>query len=85
MAILPGLVNAHVHLDFSDLAAPLGQPNSGLVPWIRCVMDYRRHWSGAGPRSVRARSGRERSAGVTTLGDIAQADWPIEGEAAAPP
>lgn len=85
VAILPGLVNAHVHLDFSDLAAPLGQPNSGLVPWIRCVMDYRRHSSGAGPRSVALGLAESVRAGVTTLGDIAQADWPIEGAAAAPP
>ena len=84
VAILPGLVNAHVHLDFSDLPAPLGEPKSGLVPWIPRVMDYRRHSSGAGPRSVALGLAESVRGGVTTLGDIAQADWPIGAAAGIP-
>ena len=42
VAILPGLVNAHTHLDLSDLAKPLGERGIGLVDWIRQVIDYRR-------------------------------------------
>ncbi len=84
VAILPGLVNAHVHLDFSDLAAPLGEPKIGLAPWLRRVIDYRRHSSGGGPRSVALGLAESVRCGVTTLGDIAQPDWPIEAAAAAP-
>ena len=35
VAILPGLVNAHTHLEFSDLTEPLGEPGIGFPQWIR--------------------------------------------------
>jgi cytosine/adenosine deaminase-related metal-dependent hydrolase len=84
VAILPGLINAHAHLDFSDLAAPLGEPKIGLTPWLRRVMVYRRQSMGAGPQSVLIGLAESTRCGVTALGDIAQADWPIEAAAAAP-
>jgi cytosine/adenosine deaminase-related metal-dependent hydrolase len=48
VAILPGLVNAHTHLEFSGLAAPLGAPGMGMVDWIDRVIQYRREGSGFG-------------------------------------
>ena len=41
VALLPGLVNAHTHLEFSDLEAPLGEPGMALPQWIRAVLAYR--------------------------------------------
>lgn len=41
LAVLPGLVNAHTHLEFSDLREPL-KPPSPFPDWIRSVVTYRR-------------------------------------------
>ena len=94
-AILPGLVNAHSHLDFSDLMAPLGEQGIGFVAWIRRAMQFRRTGN-----MVEQENSRELTApgrcpitlgfneslryGVTTLGDIAQPGWPVEKNAGAP-
>jgi aminodeoxyfutalosine deaminase len=42
VAIVPGFVNAHTHLEFSDLEQPLGQPGMSLPGWIREVIACRR-------------------------------------------
>ncbi len=40
-AVLPGLINSHCHLEFSDLNEPI--PSSDLFPdWIRRLLDYRK-------------------------------------------
>ena len=40
-AILPGLVNAHTHLEFSDLDEPLGTAGMSFPDWIRAVVERR--------------------------------------------
>src|SRR5262245_10891343 len=42
VAILPGLVNPHTHLEFSDLPQPLGTPGIAFADWIRLVVKNRR-------------------------------------------
>ncbi|WP_153559255.1 amidohydrolase family protein [Roseimaritima sediminicola] len=42
VALMPGLVNAHTHLEFSDLTTPLGRPGNRLPDWISAVVRYRR-------------------------------------------
>ena len=37
-AIIPGLVNAHTHLEFSDLTNPLGEPGINFTDWIRLIV-----------------------------------------------
>jgi cytosine/adenosine deaminase-related metal-dependent hydrolase len=103
VAILPGLVNAHTHLEFSGLTKPLGEPAVGFADWIRCVIEYRNKAAeilleqnclsdtstphpnplpkGEGTFYCHLRAvekGLKECAryGVTTIGEIAQPDWP---------
>ncbi|HEY1785528.1 MAG TPA: amidohydrolase family protein, partial [Pirellulales bacterium] len=74
VAILPGLVNAHTHLEFSDLTEPLGTPGMPLPHWIRAVLAAR------GPQQNSAaaiRQGLQESlaAGTTALGEIVTSGW----------
>jgi aminodeoxyfutalosine deaminase len=76
--ILPGLVNAHTHLEFSDLERPL-DADGGLPGWIAKVVALRRArptGDAAEARLVAAfRAGvtESLSLGVTTIGEIATA------------
>ena len=83
-AIIPGLVNAHAHLDFSDLPEPLGQPGIAMVDWIRLVVEFRRQAAGRNRRPIELGLGESLRCGTTTLGDIAQPGWPIDQVAASP-
>ncbi|MEN6458176.1 MAG: amidohydrolase family protein [Thermoguttaceae bacterium] len=76
VAILPGLVNAHAHLDFSDLPAPLGQRGIVLADWIRRVMAYRREAAERLPSAVNAGLRESARRGVTTLADMVQPRQP---------
>ena len=41
VAIIPCLINAHTHLEFSNLEAPLGTGDGSFADWIQAVLDYR--------------------------------------------
>jgi cytosine/adenosine deaminase-related metal-dependent hydrolase len=76
--IVPGLVNAHTHLEFSCLPAPLGAPGVPLPKWLATIVAWRRqqdadHQKAARWRAEGIRQGLAESlrCGVTTLGDIA--------------
>jgi len=74
-AILPGLVNAHTHLEFSDLAAPLDAAG-GLPAWIGRIVAARRSRAPADAvagREAAVRAGLAECVrlGVTTVGEIA--------------
>ena len=72
--VMPGLVNAHTHLEFSDVAAPLDAAG-GLPAWIgRLVAVRRAGAAAAGPRvatAIRAGLAESAAAGVTAVGEIA--------------
>jgi len=82
VALLPGLVNAHTHLDLSHLARPLGEPGMGFVDWIRRVIEHRLETQSDRP----VERGIEESirCGVTTLGDVSQPAVPRGPYDAAP-
>lgn len=82
-AIIPGLVNAHTHLELSDIATPL-QPPVPFTAWLLSVIGHRRtrrlgvYIPGTAPPASRAelaaiRRGRNEclAGGTTTIGDIA--------------
>jgi cytosine/adenosine deaminase-related metal-dependent hydrolase len=70
VALLPGLVNTHTHLEFSHLGQPLGEPGVSLPEWIRLVIGER-------ARRDRRQNGvllgllESMRFGVTTIGNIA--------------
>lgn len=77
--IMPGLVNAHTHLEFSDLEAPLGEPGIEFTQWIGEVIKFR-----FGSERVKKldaiRMGLEQSIGhgVVAIGEIATAPVVLE-------
>jgi len=83
--VLPGLVNAHTHLEFSDLAEPLAA-DGGLPDWIRQVVAARRARAGAGGpdagvggstvAAIRRGLAESAAAGVTMIGEIATSVLP---------
>jgi aminodeoxyfutalosine deaminase len=83
VAILPGFVNAHTHLDLSGLRGKC-PPCADFTAWLRQVIAHRR---GMSPQQIEAdvRAGLAESLryGTTLLGDIAAAgaSWPILADA----
>lgn len=75
VALLPGLVNAHTHLEFSDLAAPLGRPGMSLPEWIRAVLASRAAQNDP-QAAIRRGLAESLAAGTTALGDIVTSAWP---------
>ncbi|MEX2287713.1 MAG: amidohydrolase family protein [Planctomycetaceae bacterium] len=69
VAIIPGLVNAHTHLEFSDLSRPLG-PADSFTEWVRAVVDHRRNRKTDRLQLVRQGLCECADAGTTALGEI---------------
>jgi len=77
--IMPGLVNAHTHLEFSDLTKPLGQPGMEFTQWIGEVVKFRLGGDRIG-KSEAIQMGLEQSVshGVAAIGEIATSPVEIE-------
>jgi len=82
VAILPGFVNAHTHLEFSDLAEPLGQPGLPFADWIRAVVAWRRARSDRADAAIARGLAECVASGTTSVGEIATSDWPAPGDSA---
>src|SRR5690242_4343961 len=76
VALLPGLINAHTHLEFSDLRKPLGSPKMSLPAWIRLVIAERGKSSSPEGDPLELGVVESLRNGVTTLADICTADRP---------
>lgn len=69
-ALIPGLVNAHTHLEFSHLVHPLG-PTAPFTDWIRSIMKSRFEATEPVERSIQQGIRESLAAGTTCLGEIA--------------
>lgn len=68
--LLPGLVNAHTHLEFSDCSKPLGKPAMPLADWIRQVIGTRKRDDRDANKATQSGLTESLRAGVTTIGEI---------------
>jgi cytosine/adenosine deaminase-related metal-dependent hydrolase len=84
VAVIPGLVNAHTHLEFSGRDSPLssGEP---FTDWIRAVVAWRRGGSSNQAADVRCGLSELAVAGTTLVGEIAAGDWSLEQYSASGP
>ena len=73
VAVLPGLVNAHTHLELSGFEAPVGYPGISIVEWIGQVVATRRSDDYDPDTAVRRGLDESMAAGVAAIGDIIQA------------
>jgi 5-methylthioadenosine/S-adenosylhomocysteine deaminase len=68
-AILPGLVNAHTHLELSWMRARVA-PSATMPDWIRALMALRREVHRDDPLAMAAAAGEARRTGTSLVGDI---------------
>ncbi|MEW4527568.1 amidohydrolase family protein [Maioricimonas sp. JC845] len=73
-AILPGLINAHTHLEFSTITSPL-EPARPFASWIGSVVQWRRQRQGTAAEAIQAGLDESARSGVTTLAEIATTGW----------
>jgi cytosine/adenosine deaminase-related metal-dependent hydrolase len=89
VALLPALVNAHTHLEFSLLDTPLGQPGMPFPDWIKTLVEHRNQQNKAlfvetdGFARHRRRAADKglqelREAAVVGVGEVATPGWPHE-------
>lgn len=83
VALLPGLVNAHTHLEFSHLEEPIGRaamgrPGMGFVEWIRQIIERFRRSERTSPDAISRGLQESVQSGTTTLGEIAQPGRSLE-------
>lgn len=74
VAILPGLINAHAHMEFSDLSSPI-QPPAPFTDWIRSLLAYRQQRTQPLTELVHLGLQLAMACGSSTVGDIVTGDW----------
>lgn len=80
VAVLPALVNAHAHLEFSSLTRPIGRAGMPFPEWIAAVVQWRRGLSEdrlaqEKPLAIETGLRESWSGGVGLIGEIATTPW----------
>ena len=77
VAILPRLVNAHTHLEFSHLPSPIGQPGIAITDWIPQVIAHRRAMGPGSDVHQAVLQGIDEcwNTGTGAIGEIATSPW----------
>ncbi|MFW5692894.1 MAG: amidohydrolase family protein, partial [Thermoguttaceae bacterium] len=76
VALLPGLINAHTHLELSHFDHPLAQPGVRLVEWIPRLLARCAEASMSDADSIGRGLDECLRSGSTALADIASTPWP---------
>jgi cytosine/adenosine deaminase-related metal-dependent hydrolase len=77
--IMPGLVNAHTHLELTSLHGQLTHFRS-FTDWILQLIEKRRHWAKEDfLNSVHAGAEAALKSGTTLVGDVTASGWSCEG------
>ncbi|NQV24591.1 MAG: amidohydrolase family protein, partial [Rhodopirellula sp.] len=74
VAIIPGLVNAHAHLEFSSLSSPI-EPALPFTGWIGRLLAHRRERPGSLCEYIKAGVNEATETGTSLIGDIVTGDW----------
>ena len=73
VALMPGLVNSHCHLEFSSLKRRVGRKGISLPKWIRQVMEKRPTGKNVG-KSIQMGLEESLQHGVTTIAEISRTE-----------
>ncbi len=75
VVLIPKFVNAHTHLEFSDLSRPVGQPGIAITEWIPQVVAARQTASASPIAAVTEGIRQLQETGTIAIGEIATSPW----------
>jgi cytosine/adenosine deaminase-related metal-dependent hydrolase len=70
VAIMPGLVNAHTHLELSWLRGRIPSAEDGMIGWVQRMLAARRAAAADDPIAIAAGVAEARAAGTALVGDV---------------